>query len=397
MSHTASPYNYHLDLNSRSSPPFTLDQDQISLPITLPTTGAGHKFVLTPTYKVPGGLLANRDFRTEYEGALHFTINQTSTVYFTIAFAHVLLEADLTTVLYKFRSDRTDQILGVGNSQGDLHFNVFNSITQLPIGTFRTRDGTEITVTQEVLNRQLKLEIDLFIRAGRAGTQLTALNIDNTAAVHFRQLKDVAPPLSTDGVYPNIDDFKIYFGIDTDEFDGPMTVFLAHATDWAEQYTRRNYSGIAREETDEEHYFTQVTYKLGSYYFQTYWDRPVSVSKLTIIDSRGNETQATNVKALTYLNRIQFNANLPSSNYTIKVDYEHFAGSSGVVNQVILVYASGLAIQSRIPELQKSTVINERIGDYDVAYSSQLFQLNRTSGTLNMLEKILDGYRSKRL
>ena len=392
MNKTLSPYNYELTLDADTTPAFKIDPD-ITLPVALPTTGDGYNIVLTEKYKVKGGLLANRDFDTRYEGSLNITVDKNTVIYLTLVFNHTILDADGND-LYTFKSRRTDNVACIVNTECIIHLNDYDSITQIPLGTFTTRDGTEITVDEAVLARNLKLAIEVDLRAHRSSTNLTAVGLSDTAKVHFRQLKDAPAPLSTDGIYPNVDDFKLYFGVDTEEFDNALSIFLAHAIDWAEQYTRRNYSGLNRLEEDEEHYPENLRFNNGVYSLRTYWHRPVSVQSVKIIDINGNETDATNLRAHRIQNLVFFMVDMPSQPDVIKVSYTHLAGASGVVNQVILVYASGLAIQSRIPELQKSTVINERIGDYDVSYGSNLFQLNRTSGGLNLLEKILDNYRN---
>ena len=154
---------------------------------------------LIPRTTVAGGIQAGNDFITDYEGFLEIENTATKDVglELTVRFTHWFGSPEQTFVSTRQYKQRIGR-----NVTETIPLSIYNSRTQLRIGTFTTQDGTEITVTQEDLDNDIDIQLDIQVSIyNRAfGKKLTAAAdtvelSEQLGSVHFWQLRDGnAPP-----------------------------------------------------------------------------------------------------------------------------------------------------------------------------------------------------------
>lgn len=153
----------------------------------VPDTGDGLDFTLLADQEVPGGIIANQDFWTLYEGYILVDSSLGCEIDFELGFIHKFGSPQVA-----FRSTRPYRFRVQVNGEWTIPLPVFNSIAKVPLGTFNTQDGTEITVTQRDLDQPINIELEARIKAfqtanlsNRVSTTLAIRGFQGK--IHFRQ------------------------------------------------------------------------------------------------------------------------------------------------------------------------------------------------------------------
>lgn len=139
---------------------------------------------------VPGGILPNNDFVTDYEGFIQVTNGSGNTgLELTLLFTHGVGNNPDFVSTRRYR-----QRLGA-NVNETIPLASFNSRSRIPTGEYNTQDGTRISVTEADFANPIEIQLDLRISLyNRAFTQKATANSTTVtisselAEVHFWQL-----------------------------------------------------------------------------------------------------------------------------------------------------------------------------------------------------------------
>lgn len=131
--------------------------DEITSDMAIPITGDGLKIPIFPRQKVPGGLVPVEDFVTEWYGAFHIDISVVAILNLSLVTKHYLPNGK------SFSSPQNFRFREQKNEEATVGASLFSSRTVLRLGNRRTRDGTEITVTQALLNQEIEIECFLLV------------------------------------------------------------------------------------------------------------------------------------------------------------------------------------------------------------------------------------------
>ena len=164
-------------------------------PITVNASGDGYEFDIIPQTTSPGGILTNRDFITEYEGAIRIDTLLT-----------VIVELELKFIHYsgvegkEFETSRVHNVRIHNNEIQTIPLSIFNSRTQLSLGTRTLADGSQITITQEDLDNDVPIKLTLCVRGydpqnptTRLAFNLRQFKFENVAA-NYRQDANIGGP-----------------------------------------------------------------------------------------------------------------------------------------------------------------------------------------------------------
>jgi len=161
-----SSFKYFEDFNTRdiNIPPITTDTD-------VSRTGDGLEVVMLPdNTDVASGILHTIPFFTEYYGGIYIETDTGGELNVDSRFNHSIMGPD---GMVSFRSDRSfvfDVRQAIPITVG---LNFFNSSSSIPLGMYRTRDGTEVNVTQELLDSDITVSLKFyFTLSNKAGDRL---------------------------------------------------------------------------------------------------------------------------------------------------------------------------------------------------------------------------------
>ena len=162
-----------------------LTAPNISSNTNIAASGAPFSHSLLPETEILGGIEANRDFVTEYEGFIYIDLASAANVNADLVVTHSYARSGS---LVSFESHRRFLFRLGSNTQTTIPMATFNSRTRIPTGTFNTRDGTEITVDQALLNEPVDISIQLRLttentsgtRVARTLSSLTGQNLQVT-------------------------------------------------------------------------------------------------------------------------------------------------------------------------------------------------------------------------
>ena len=122
------------------------------------TTGEGYEIEAIPAETVSGGLTHETPFLTHWEGFLYVSTTAN-------AFMEVLSRFSHTIGANTFDSDRVAHYRIRANELKTITLQDFSSETTLPApGTYTTRDGTRLTITQEQLDGDIGIQHSFYIR-----------------------------------------------------------------------------------------------------------------------------------------------------------------------------------------------------------------------------------------
>lgn len=155
---------------------------------SLLTTGDGLTYNLLPRTSAAGGIQPNADFFTNYEGFITLSTNTALEVVMELRFKHEFGDQP------QFISRRQYRARLSNNGEATIPLVAFNSITNIPLGTFETRDGTTITVTAADLRNITHITLDVNIKGFATGQSSgrKAATLDVTSAfakVKYFQLR----------------------------------------------------------------------------------------------------------------------------------------------------------------------------------------------------------------
>ena len=143
-------------------------------------TDPGYVHALLAPREFEGGLSpAPQDFVTEYEGVIHLNASERTNVEVDLVTTHSYGDGPVT-----FSSVRTISFKILANEELSFSLRDFNSRTQIPLGTFTTRDGTEVTVTQAILDEPVTIGANLRVRL--TSGDLSALTGENLRVTFFQ-------------------------------------------------------------------------------------------------------------------------------------------------------------------------------------------------------------------
>ena len=162
-----------------------LTAPNISSNTAIAASGSPFSHSLLPETEILGGIEANRDFITEYEGFIYIDLTSAANVNADLVVTHSYARSGS---LVSFESHRRFLFRLGSNTQTTIPMATFNSRTRIPTGTFNTRDGTEITVDQALLNEPVDISIQLRLttentsgtRVARTLSSLTGQNLQVT-------------------------------------------------------------------------------------------------------------------------------------------------------------------------------------------------------------------------
>ena len=185
IENTLSPYHYRklFDLSTKGNEGGSgaLEANKIG------RTDGGKTISLISSQTVGGGLKPSYDFITEWEGFIIGSLvpytgpaattnngqalnaNETVTVNFVLEFTHSFGSGPTT-----FTSRRTYTFVVQAGDSFTIPMSVFSSRSQLQTGTYVTRDGTTITVTQADLDANLTIAYSLNIKAYQGSNRIEA-------------------------------------------------------------------------------------------------------------------------------------------------------------------------------------------------------------------------------
>lgn len=156
--------------------------------VSVPQSGDGLDIELLAKQTVKSNILPNEPFETIYEGFLEVAITNASFMEFEMRFFHKFGAQE-------FWASRNAEYRVSNNSVLTIPLNIYNSISQVPLGTYTTRDGTSITVTEADLRGDIELQILLRVTSLNRGTRARRANTidiqEQLGKVHFRQLHPV--------------------------------------------------------------------------------------------------------------------------------------------------------------------------------------------------------------
>ena len=175
---------------------------RFNIPDVTPTQVRGSsndmEITLLPRMQVPGGLIPNNDFITDYEGFIQLQNMRSRRV-------GVQIELNFTHWVGSnpaFVSKRAYRQGIGGNAHETLPLSIFNSRSNIPIGTYRTADGTEITVTAEDFANPTEIKVAFIVSiynqsfSAKSTDDADRITLsENNASVHFWQLRggELAP------------------------------------------------------------------------------------------------------------------------------------------------------------------------------------------------------------
>ena len=169
---TETPYVYY------AAP--TLTGADSSSAQTIPTTGDGLEITILDAETFPGGVIAGRDFITEWEGGFSTRISATGTLFITLVTEHTVNGKSFTLT----RPHVEDL---VADTSVSVPLNVFNSRSRVNPGTYRG-----VTITEEDLNSEVeityKLRFQLFGRrnTNRIAGDLSEIYFENLEVVSYQ-------------------------------------------------------------------------------------------------------------------------------------------------------------------------------------------------------------------
>ena len=174
--------NYAIDLTQRGGDlPSTVIDSDTAIP------AGGYEFDLVTDQEVAGGIVAMRDFAFINEGNFKINVSAAGQLKITMLIKHTLQDGTA------FISTKTETQRIGANEIETIQLADFNSITQVRLGSYPSQDGTQLTVTQELLNQPINLEIKLNIELFTNEKLTNVRNADITdlffenAAIRFRQ------------------------------------------------------------------------------------------------------------------------------------------------------------------------------------------------------------------
>lgn len=198
--------------------------------------------------------------------------------------------------------------------------------------------------------------------------------------------------------YPVLADLKNYLEIDDTDNDGALSNILAAAIDYVEVYTNRNMSGVVKAITGEEYLADEGIYKGGECWFRLNKDDAVSITAISVVNSRGAETplEATSYRLVKPLNRIYISKSFSDTDI-LKISYTYgTANTPDIIKQIILAYSRMLANQSENSEISSELITSERIGEHAIGVSASSDNLSSTKKVFDTQTKIdtaLDQFR----
>lgn len=155
---------------------------------SVPQSGDGLDIELLAKQTVASSLLPNTPFETIYEGFLEVAVTNQSFMEFELRFYHKFGTQE-------FWASRNAEYRVINNSVLTVPLNIYNSISQVSVGTYTTRDGTQITVTEADLRGDIELQIVLRVTSLNRNTRARRGNTidiqEQLGKVHFRQLHPV--------------------------------------------------------------------------------------------------------------------------------------------------------------------------------------------------------------
>ena len=174
--------NYEVDFTQRGGDiPTTVISSSTEIP------NGGYSFDIIPDQEVPGGIVAMRDFHFINEGNFKINVSAAGQLKITMQIKHTLQNGT------SFVSTKTETQRIGGNEVETIQLADFNSITQVRLGSYPSQDNTPLTVTQELLNQPINLEIKLNVElftnqqlTTHRDADITDLFFEN-AAIRFRQ------------------------------------------------------------------------------------------------------------------------------------------------------------------------------------------------------------------
>ena len=155
-SQTPPGYHYHQTIA------FTAPNISVSTSIPGGRTD-GYVHTLKDWTEYPGGIASMVDFIADFEGFLLLAVDKNSVVDVQLCTSHRWTPDSGPQV--EFTSERVYNLRLISGISTAIPLNVFDSRTQVPTGTFNTRDGSEITVDQALLNSPIEIRFQVKIKA----------------------------------------------------------------------------------------------------------------------------------------------------------------------------------------------------------------------------------------